>query len=626
MRYLLLAGLLAPAAAFAQDRPASEPLSIDLDALPEASSIALGEESPELRALRLAELELFGAADRAQDAPHLGEPPSLLTSDSPPPPRVTELGTDLGYLEGLTMPDIPVRWERRVVRFLEFFRNDPRGRDLMAAWLRRANRYGAVVREQLGEQGLPSDLLYVAMVESGFDPLARSPAAAVGMWQFVSRTGTEYGLRQDRWVDERRSPSRSTDAGGRYLKQLYDRLGTWELALAAYNMGYGALLRAIRKYNTNDYWLLAELEAGLPFETTIYVSKIMAVAIIGRNPERFGFGEIAPDPVVAYDEVSVPGGTPLAQIARAAGSTQEEIATLNPELLRTRTPPDERVWTVRIPPGASDRFESAFATARRASPANRAYVVRFGEDLATIAQRHRTAISALRTLNDLSESDQPMPGETLLVPAVEPAAPEPEDIVAAVPEETFVYPDRRRVFYRVMSGDDAEEIAQFFEVNEGDLARWNNLVGGAALHRGMILQLFVRPELDLTRAVVLSDNDVRVLVVGSEEFFEHHEAQQGRVRFRYRVEEGDTIESIAQRFELSTGSVARINQFAQTTELAPGDTILVYAPRERVPRAILAELERPIDPITRPEESEAPTEATADEAAPESERDDTEED
>ena len=212
------------------------------------------------------------------------------------------------------MPDLPVRFHDRVVRYLEYFRDSRRGQSLMRAWLRRSSRYGGMITQTLEARGLPRDLRCVAMAESGFDPTVRSHRGALGMWQFVPRTGREYDLNSNRWFDERMDPIKSTDAAARMLGDLHRRFGSWELALAAYNMGYGALLRAIRKYNTNDYWVLADLEAGLPFETTIYVAKIMACSVVMRNTETFGFGELTRDPpleAVPYTHPQLPTTHPV---------------------------------------------------------------------------------------------------------------------------------------------------------------------------------------------------------------------------------------------------------------------------------------------------------------------------
>ncbi|UJR81036.1 LysM peptidoglycan-binding domain-containing protein [Sandaracinus amylolyticus] len=578
-----------------------------------------GEESPELRALRLAELEIFGR-DQAivEITPQMPRPvrlsvPDALTSDAPM--ARTESGAtgrarDLSWLEGLTLPDIPVRWDERVIRYLEFFRDDARGQQLIRSWMRRLDRFGPTIRQTLREQGLPEDLIYVAMIESGFDPRARSGAGAVGLWQFVSRTGAEYGLTQDHWVDMRMDPAASTGAGARYLGALQRRFGTWELAFAAYNMGYGALLRSIRKYDTNDYWELSHLEAALPFETSLYVAKVMACAIVGRNPERFGVGDIVREDPIAIDVVEVPGGTSLGPIARAAGTTVEELHRLNPALRRDRCPPGSERVPVRIPGGARTAFERAWARIRPSDPVERSHVVRFGEDLAAIARRHGVTERELREMNELAEEDRVGVGLAIVVPATTVRASEraSDPPVIAIPPGTFEYADRRRVFYRVQRSDELREIARFFGVTLDEVRQWNAIDPRAALQEGMFLQLFVPTRIDLGRAIVMSAEEVRTIVIGSEEFYEHHVRQDGRVRLRYRVRTGDTLSEIAERFGLSTGSMARINQIAREATLRVGQELVVYCEPARVP----AELRDQIS--SEPVVAQAETEVEGEEA------------
>jgi membrane-bound lytic murein transglycosylase D len=579
---LALGGLVLPAA------PARAQGTATASAAPDAM---LGEESPELRALRLAEIEIFSAdqplLDLGQVTAPTGLVPAALTSDAPEVADAvgaTGAARDLSWLRGLTLPDIPIRWDDRVVRYLEFFRDDPRGRSLIRGWMARVDRYGPMIRQALRSQGLPEDVLYLAMIESGFDPRARSDAGAVGLWQFVSRTGQEYGLSQDHWVDMRMDPEAATVAGARYLQQLHDRFGTWELAFAAYNMGYGALLRAIRKYDTNDYWQLSHLEAALPFETSLYVSKVMACAIVGRNLERFGLGDLAREHALAWETVEVPGGTPLSLVARAAGTTVESIRTLNPALRRERVPPGQTAFSIRIPESGAAGFGTRWERLRPRHPAHRPYVVRFGETFAQVAHRFQISERALRELNELEDAETPHAGEAIVVPAVEPHDERPSgDIVVSVPDGAFHYADRRRVFYRASRGDRLSEIARFFSVTLDELRQWNSLDPAATLQDGMFVQLFVPASVDLARAVVLTPDEVHVLVVGSEEFYQHHAAQDGRVRLRYRVREGDTLTGIGQRFGITVGSLCRINLVPRDATLHLGQEIVVYTTPDHVP-------------------------------------------
>lgn len=502
------------------------------------------------------------------------------------------------WLADLALSDLPVRWNDEVLRNLLYFRDSTRGRNLMSGWLQRSTRYGEIIRETLQRHSLPEDLRCVAMAESGFDPTVRSYAGAAGMWQFVSATGKEYGLEQSHWVDQRLDPARSTDAAARYFKFLKGRLGSWELTLAAYNMGYGALLRAIRKYNTNDYWLLASLEAGLPFETTQYVAKILACSVVMRNPTAFGYGELERDPPWRLQSVEVSGGIRLNALATAAGMSLEELQALNPELLRGRIPPGDERYPLRLPVEKVEEFAQAWTRRRPSDPLTQSYTVRFGEDLGDIAYRFSTGEKELRELNELDESESLGAGMMLVVPAREPREREEDEgspPVAAVPATHFRYRGRERIFYETRRGDTLDAIASFFELRKDQLLRWNHIDAEATMDAGLLLQLFVRSSFDLERAIVLKESEVRVLVVGSEAFFRYHEDQAGRVRFRYRVQAGDTMKSLSKRFDLSVGSIARINRFSRYTDLAEGQEIIVYADPSKAPREASATDETAIE-------------------------------
>lgn len=546
-------------------------------------------ESPELRALRLAEEELFGPGPRELEAPYDPDcvygPSDAFSSELPGEAlaAASARGVDLGFLSDLKLPSLPVRWDSRVIDYLLFFKNERRGRDMAAAWLKRVERYGPMIRRVLAEHSLPQDLQFVAMIESGYDPLARSAQEAVGVWQFVKQAGQHYGLRIDHWTDERMDPERATQAAALYMRDLYDRFGTWELSFAAYNMGYGALLRAIRKYNTNDYWLLSHLEAGLPFETSLYVAKITAMAIVANNPERFGFGGLSLEPTIERAKIDVPEGTLLRPLAAAAGVEIEVLQALNPHLKKGRVPPGEPRVQVYVPRANYEQF------AKRWSKNNQprqhvGYVVRFGETFEEVARRFGISPGRLRDINELRDTADVRAGFPLIVPATNDVKTLGTDkAVASVPEKTFTFPDRRHIFYRVAAQDTPAAVARFFEITVDELLAWNNLTESGVLQRDMLIQLFVRPDLDLGRAIVMTPDQVQVLTVGTDEFFDFHEAQRGRMRVRYRVQNGDTMAKVGEKFELSAGSIGRINQFATNKELKLDDWIIVYVPESQIP-------------------------------------------
>jgi len=511
--------------------------------------------------------------------------PEILTSEAPPSRDERAEGRlSIAWLQGLQLPDIPIRWDDQIVRLLDYYRNDSRGQSLIRGLFKRANRYSHMVRLKLQKASLPEDLLYVAMVESGFDPTIESGVGAVGMWQFMEAAADDYGLERTRWVDQRMNPERSTEAAAMFFNDLYRNLGSWELALTAFNMGYGALQRAMRKYNTNDFWLLSRLESGLPFETVEYVTKVMACAVIGRNPERFGLADLEPDPPLDLGSVNIPGGIGLKRLSRIAGVTEQELSIMNPELKRDRIPPDVNTWPLRIPISKRAKFLEKWANLQPNIESHRKHLMRFGEELSDIAKMYGTTSTALRDLNKLSDEDHLGPGFQLLVPDIEPFLEDSEEqtdsLVAAIPDRTFVYENRRRIFYRVTHSDTLTEIARFFDISIDDIRHWNDIDIDAALPSGIMLQLFVPPTVDLTQALVLTPDQVRVLVVGSDEFFDFHEAQRDRVRIRYRVQPGDTLQTLAERFELSVGSLSRINRFSRYTSLEVDQVIIVYVPKE----------------------------------------------
>jgi membrane-bound lytic murein transglycosylase D len=582
-----LLGLMAIAAVPAT--ALARPNDADDDAITPPPSVAEGE------AIRAARADLdamvssllredLDSADRKEASGIEVEttPPSL-GSDAPALAPEQKPAPQLEWLQGITLPDIPIRWHDLLLRMLSYYRDDPRGRAQMRGWMQRSGRYEPMIREKLKALGLPQDLMLVAMVESGFEPTAESPAGAVGLWQLVENTARDYGVEKNRWVDQRKNPERATDAALHYLKELHDKLGSWPLTLAAFNMGYGALIRSVRKYNTNDLWLLCRLEAGMPYETIAYVAKVMASAVVARNPERFGLADIQKDAPQAATTVEVPGGTSLARVAIAAGTSVDALHELNPDILRKRTPPDVKRWTLRIPREKAERFAKHWPERQPPATVQATHVLLFGERLRDVAEMYGTSEHKLRALNDLGDDDAVKPGVRLIVPDVEPTAKpkEAEPPVVGVPEQTFSYPDRRHIFYRVRGGDTASDIAAYFKVTLDELRSWNSVSSDAALQYGMILQLFVPKSADLQHAVYLEADAVRPLVVGSDEFFAYHEAQRDRVRVRYRVQPNDTVRSLAERFDLSVGSIARINGWRGPRPLDPSSEIILYVPSKQ---------------------------------------------
>lgn len=583
-------------------KPGSEPGQPDERArrvIAGGSATPTTRESPELSAIRELDLALF-----PPNTPSAGPPweagGSLLADAQAPrisvsgmpmqglaaPPVKAPAVRDLSWLGKLNMPDIPVRWDERVIRYLEYYRDNPRGRSMVASWVKRSGKYSASIRRILAENHLPEDILWLSLVESGFDPTIFSPVGAAGLWQFMPDGARIYGLAVDRWIDERLDPERSTLAAARYLSDLFKRFGTWELAFAAYNMGYGGLLASIRKYNTNDFWELSRLEAGMPLETALYVPKIVAMAIVARNKDVFGCNDVELEPAIAFDKIAVGSAIPLETIAGAAGSPVSEISALNPQFLAGRTPPSlpnapEGKWVVRVPPGqAAQAAKSMPSLLSRESKLERRQV-RWGESLEDIAAFRRTPKGVLQRLNGLKPGEILRPGTVILVPAGGEKGLEQEASarpVVVVPAESFVYANRKRIFYRVVAGDTIRELSRVLGVSADELCRWNTLDPAASLHEGMTLQVYVPSQRNLGGVLAHEEKDVRLLAVGSGEFFDHFESLKGRKRLELKVQPNDTFRGIAKRYGISVGMLERINHRSRSSPLRAGEQLVVYTP------------------------------------------------
>jgi len=487
-------------------------------------------------------------------------------------------------MSSLVMPDLPVHWNSRLVRYLDFYKNDARGRSIATIWVKRSGRYEASLKKLLRANNVPEDLFWVSMVESAMNPVAYSPVGAAGLWQFMPETGRQYGLVVDRWIDERLDPERSTVAASKFLQDLYRRFGTWELALAAYNMGYGGLLSAIRKYNTNDFWDLCQYEAGIPWETTLYVPKIISLAILAKNPSAFGLEGVQRDPLIANDTVDVGPGVSLSSVATAAQISLDSVQSLNPQILASRVPPQAKdtsgTWTVRVPSGTGAKVNLNILKERTREPRLERHVVRFGESLQDIAQSRGTTMVNLASINALANDEVPRPGTVLLVPA-RPAGVPGEDAKTGKSVVVVAYDlppptGYRRLFYRVVPGDTLMTIAGAFSVSPDDLRRWNALDPIGRLHEGMSLLVMVPLERDVSNIMARRDNEVRVVVVGSDEFFDHFEGLKDRVRTTITVGPADTWHTIARKTGLSVGMLERINRRSRSSKLVNGEHLVVY--------------------------------------------------
>ena len=307
---------------------------------------------------------------------------------------------------------IPAVENDRVRYFVNYFTGKFRG--FFERALSRSGRYIPMMAAILQEEGLPQDLVYLCLIESGFSPRAVSKAKAVGPWQFIRSTGLRYGLKINGWVDERRDPIKSTRAAAAYLKDLHLQFGEWFLAAAAYNAGERKVEKAINRSRTDDFWRLSQM-TYLKKETRNYIPKFIAAALIASMPEKYGFGDIAYEPPIEYDEVTIERPMRLEQIAKLARTTVKAIKELNPALLRNITPPNKDGFSLRLPARSGNAFAQAYGLLpESAKPKVITHKVKKGETLLAIAKHYGQRVTQLMDLNGL-RSRQVRVGQDLIV-------------------------------------------------------------------------------------------------------------------------------------------------------------------------------------------------------------------
>jgi membrane-bound lytic murein transglycosylase D len=394
----------------------------------------------------------------AEDTPSI-DIPSLL-SETGAVERLDERRNDatVRVPPGLPVPTYPVVVNAPVEALIDHF--VAKDRERFGMWISRSGRYLPMIQRIFRERGLPEELAYTAMIESGFSPRAVSRVGAKGMWQFMEATGRRYGLVIDRWIDERLDPVKSTMAAAEYLGDLYGLFGHWFLAQAGYNAGENRVGRAIQRAQTSDFWALTQTR-HLPDETKLFVPQILAAAVITQAPTRYGF-DVTLEAPLAYDEVTTRRALDFDTIASLARVSVEEIRDLNPALLARITPPFGS-YPLRLPPGAGPRFEAALQAAPPASlPTWLVHKIGRNQSLAEIARLYRVTTQRLSELNHL-------PGgrlrgiRELVVPAVTPS------VATAAPASGTP----REVVVR--KGDTLSAIAARHRVSPQALARLNGM-------------------------------------------------------------------------------------------------------------------------------------------------------
>lgn len=394
-------------------------------------------------------------------------------------------------LSRLSMPDLKLSVTRKTLSYVKFFSRSDRGRGMFETWLKRSGRFQELIQDELRRRHLPEDLMWLAMIESGFDAKAKSPAGAVGLWQFMPQTGAVYGLRQNKHLDERRNPRLATRAAAHHLRDLYMRFEDWNLALAAYNMGYEQLLDAIDRYNTTDFAELARQNA-LPNETANYVPKIAAAAIVANNLEHFGFSDVKLQKPFETAELAVGPGVSLKTIAKACSVPTAAIKALNPDFLGDIVPPGKGDYLVSVPPESIAKAQTALPVLLQTEP-----IVTDGDVLDQVdLLGGRESTRRLREARDedkslLSMLPPPKKRRTLRDPLAELDGGGDDDEPMLRRSKKG---ERETVLFKVGQGDTLLGVARKFAMDVEDVARDNRLDPGDKLREGAMLRLRVRRE------------------------------------------------------------------------------------------------------------------------------------
>lgn len=444
--------------------------------------------------------------------------------------------------------DLPIEINDRVLGFLEYYQNG-RGRGAIEVGMERAGKYQPMIERILKEEGVPLDLIYLCQAESAFEPRALSRAAAKGMWQFISSRGKEYGLRQTWWIDERSDPEKSTRAAARHLKDLYTEFGDWYLAMAAYNSGPLRVQRALEKTGADNFWTLAEKKA-LPKETINYIPNILALTIIGKNPEKYGFNVVSAPPVET-ERVSVDKATDLRVIAEAIDLPVEQLQALNTHVLRWTTPPDDPDFQLVLPRGYADKFNKQISSLPESKRVLfREHVVRKGDTLAAIARKYGTTTTQLTDANKLGKPPVLKIGQTLIVPmsGVTPS-PAVQTAKAATSSKTPTKSPATRTAltsYTVRAGDTLAKIAAHFNTTVDKLKSWNHLT---------------TTKLAVGRKLLVSGQPVQTVAAK---------------KVIHQVKQGETLDRIATTYKTSVDAIISWNESEDLSVIHPGDRITIF--------------------------------------------------
>jgi len=494
--------------------------------------------------------------------------------------------------------DFPITVNKQVLYYLELFQG--KQRNYFTHWLARSTMFRPYIEAELKKSGLPLDLVFLAMIESGFNPSAYSPAKACGLWQFIEGTGLTYGLRIDSWVDERREPEKATKAAIRYLSRLYSQFGDWYLAVAAYNAGEKKIDTAMKTFNAKDFWEVATSE-GIFMETKRYVPKLIAAIIIARNPEKYGFTDISYKKPQEYETINLPGGVSLEAVAATANTSVKELRALNNELRKSQTPP-KNDYALRIPAGTKDLIASNLDKLRPVTTTVYiTHTVKKDETLDTICSLYNISKTTLLKANNLRTAQLPK-GLRLQIPST---------ATKYVPAKDGQQPEVRlakagnkgtqRQVVTLKSGETLETIAKRYQVPVQHIMQWNNISSLKKVKQGQRIAVHLdRPAAEKVEVAAATSKAIAKIAADIKETSQVPTleatkkrsvaktppqpeaapkqsvagAQKEQPPTWYVVKNGDTLATIAKKFQASAQNIRDWNKLSSNT-LQTGNKLIV---------------------------------------------------
>jgi len=485
-----------------------------------------------------------------------------------------------------TSSDFPITINNQVQVYLDLFQNQQR--KSFAIWLSRSGKYLPLMQKELKEAGLPEDLAYLAMIESGYNQKAYSKSNASGLWQFIPGTGSQYNLKMNKYLDERRDAEKSTKAAVSFLSNLYDEFGDWHLAVAAYNAGPGKISKGMERYNTKDFWSLAQYDY-LAMETKRYVPKLIASIIIAKNPEKYGFADIHPENPYAYETLEVGPGLTLDAVALISNCDRETIDILNQELSTDKTPLNQSSYHIKIPVGSQKIASKNLPRLQRIATTNyKSHTISKGESLSQVCKRYDVNKTTLLKVNNLrnqklaSGQRLRIPYQTIRYHIL------PEGSNQAIAAATL----DNLILHRIQKGESISQISRKYKVPAELIISWNELPRNPKLRVGQQLSLYIDQKDKASQPVKATtiasnsqkDDKVIILATQTKKFpktvanstvtASNIEIPEKLQRSWYKVQNGDTIWTIAKELKLSPLQIKQWNNL-QTNTIHPGKRLKI---------------------------------------------------